>query len=271
MKAGGANDTAPLFVSSAGEGTDLVLLHGWGMHSGIWHDLQQTLQEKYRVHQVDLPGHGRSQATVGDFDLPLLAEMIWQSVASRLQGQAFWLGWSLGGLAALQVALQQPAQVRALVLVASTPRFARADDWPHAMSSDLLEAFASQLGEDQQATLQRFLALQVKGSDEARELLRRLRRQVLDNAVLDPVALQSGLAILQQVDLRERLHELDALPVLQLFGEYDMLVPPKSAADQAALFGNSHSVVIEGAGHAPFVSHRDQFLKQLMKFLDATE
>lgn len=271
MKVGEVNDAGPLSVTSTGEGVDLVLLHGWGMHSGIWHDLLQPLQEKYRVHQVDLPGHGRSQVTDGDFDLPLLAEMIWRSLGSRLQGPAFWLGWSLGGLAAMQVALQQPAQIRALVLVASTPRFAQADDWPHAMSPDVLDMFADQLAEDQEATLQRFLALQVKGSDEARESLRRLRHQVLDNAVLDPAALQSGLAILQQADLRSRLHELNALPVLQVFGEHDMLVPLRSAADQAALFANSRSVVIKGAGHAPFVSHRDQFLKQLMMFLDATE
>jgi pimeloyl-[acyl-carrier protein] methyl ester esterase len=271
LKADEANDATPLSVTSVGEGADLVLLHGWGMHSGIWHDLLQPLQEKYRIHQVDLPGHGRSQSTVGDFDLLLLAQMIRQSLTSRLQGPAFWLGWSLGGLAAMQIALQQPAMIRALVLVATTPRFVRADDWPHAMSPDVLGMFADQLAEDQEATLHRFLALQVKGSDEARESLRRLRRQVLDNAVLDPSALHSGLAILQQADLRSRLHELNTLPVLQVFGEHDMLVPRKSAADQAALFGNSRSVVIEGAGHAPFVSHRDQFLKQLMMFLDATE
>ncbi|TDY04082.1 pimeloyl-ACP methyl ester esterase BioH [Thiohalophilus thiocyanatoxydans] len=265
------DSVAPLHVSRTGEGPDLVLLHGWGMHSGIWHDLIGPLQSHFRLHLVDLPGHGQSQQVDGTFDLDRLAGMIWQSVAPQLQGPAVWLGWSLGGMAALQIALDHPEQTRALVLVASTPRFSQAADWPHAMSMSLLDTFAEQLAEDYQPTLQRFLALQVKGSDDARATLRTLRQRVLDNAGVNVSALQSGLAILKQADLRHRLHEIRHLPLLMIFGEYDMLVPPSTAKALAEYFDDSLQVVIDGAGHAPFVSQPQQFIQHVMTCLHATK
>lgn len=267
----GTDTSDLLHVSSTGTGPDLVLVHGWGMHSGIWRNLLEPLQQDYRLHRVDLPGHGQSRTAPGEFDLARLADLIWHSVAGRLGGPAVWLGWSLGGLAAMQIALQHPGQVRALILVASTPRFVQASDWSQAMPPPFLETFADQLADDYEGTLQRFLALQVKDSEDAREALRRLRRQVLDGTELDPAALRSGLAILQQADLRDRLLQLGNLPVLQIFGGRDMLVPPASAQAQAALFANCRQVVIEGAGHAPFVSHPELFLQQVVAFLNAAE
>ena len=49
-----------LHVESFGSGPPLVLLHGWAMHSGVWGDLPARLGSRFRVHAVDLPGHGFS-------------------------------------------------------------------------------------------------------------------------------------------------------------------------------------------------------------------
>ena len=53
---------AGLHVESAGHGPPIVLLHGWAMHSGLWGPLVPRLARRYRVHAVDLPGHGHSAA-----------------------------------------------------------------------------------------------------------------------------------------------------------------------------------------------------------------
>ncbi len=50
--------------------------------------------------------------------------------------RALWLGWSLGGLVALRAALDYPANVRGLVMIASSPRFVSAPDWPHGVAAD---------------------------------------------------------------------------------------------------------------------------------------
>ena len=51
-------------VESVGRGRPLVMLHGWAMHSGLWFPLLPRLIERYRMHLVDLPGHGYSDALV---------------------------------------------------------------------------------------------------------------------------------------------------------------------------------------------------------------
>lgn len=259
-----------LHVERFGNGPDLVLLHGWGMHSGIWPDSVKALRDSYRLHLVDLPGHGQSQSVDGRFDIEALAGIIWQSVAPELHGPAVWLGWSLGGMAAMQIAFDHPQMIRGLALVASTPRFSQADDWPHAMSLQVLEMFAGQLVEDYRGTLQRFLALQVQGSADARQVLRELRGRVLNNVRVDILALQSGLEILKQADLRVGLTAIRDLPVMLVYGERDMLVPVEAVQDIQTAFSNSRKLVFEGAGHAPFISHPKLFVEQLKAFLHAT-
>ena len=50
----------PLHVESSGDGPPLVLLHGWAMHGGLFATLLPSLAQQFRVHVVDLPGHGHS-------------------------------------------------------------------------------------------------------------------------------------------------------------------------------------------------------------------
>ncbi|MGB5339321.1 MAG: alpha/beta fold hydrolase, partial [Gammaproteobacteria bacterium] len=49
-----------LYTHTSGAGPDLLLVHGWGLHSGIWDGLAPLLEPHYRVTRMDLPGHGRS-------------------------------------------------------------------------------------------------------------------------------------------------------------------------------------------------------------------
>lgn len=50
-----------LYCQSWGSGPDLVLLHGWGMHGGVWDDTVEAFIDDWRVTVIDLPGHGRRQ------------------------------------------------------------------------------------------------------------------------------------------------------------------------------------------------------------------
>ena len=63
--------TEKLKISTSGQGPELLLLHGWAMHSGIWGGLVDSLSSEFHVNLVDLPGHG---LTVVPDDYPLSAE-----------------------------------------------------------------------------------------------------------------------------------------------------------------------------------------------------
>ena len=65
-------------------------------------------------------------------------------VLRQAPDKAIWLGWSLGGLVASQIALTHPERVLALVTVASSPCFSARDEWP-GIKPDVLAGFQQQL------------------------------------------------------------------------------------------------------------------------------
>jgi pimeloyl-[acyl-carrier protein] methyl ester esterase len=237
-----------LYTQTSGSGPDLVLVHGWGLNGGIWDTLAPLLETGFRVTRVDLPGHGRS-AWLGGEGLDDLARAVLEHVPER----AAWLGWSLGGLVAARAALDSPARIEQLVLVASTPSFVSRPGWPAAMAPGLLEAFAVDLQRDYLRTLQRFLALQVRGSDSAEVVLRELRARLLQHGQPVPEALMAGLDVLRTTDLRERFAGISC-PVLLLMGARDTLVPAATAQPAADLLPDAQVELIDGAGHAPFLA-----------------
>ena len=166
-----------LYWQTIGEGErDLVLLHGWGLNAEVWSCIQARLAPHFRLHLVDLPGYGRSQG-FGALSLEQMTEIVLAAAPS----QAWWLGWSLGGLVASQAALMQPQRVKGLITVASSPCFAARDEWP-GIRPDVLSGFQHQLSLDFQRTVERFLALQTLGTESARQDARQLKAVVFQPA-----------------------------------------------------------------------------------------
>ncbi|MCR9028875.1 pimeloyl-ACP methyl ester esterase BioH [Citrobacter amalonaticus] len=247
-----------IWWQTRGEGNcHLVLLHGWGLNAEVWHCISEELSSHFTLHLVDLPGFGRSQG-FGAMALEEMAERVLQQAPEN----AIWLGWSLGGLVASQVALTHPERVQALVTVASSPCFSARDAWP-GIKPDVLAGFQQQLSEDFQRTVERFLALQTMGTETARQDARALKKTVLALPMPPVDVLNGGLEILRTVDLRESLTSL-TVPFLRLYGYLDGLVPRKVVPLLDALWPESESLIFARAAHAPFISHPDAFCQALV-------
>ncbi|MCK4230889.1 pimeloyl-ACP methyl ester esterase BioH [Enterobacter asburiae] len=235
----------------------LVLLHGWGLNAEIWHCIREELASHFTLHLVDLPGFGRSRG-YGALSLDEMA----QQVLDAAPQNAVWLGWSLGGLVASQIALSRPDRVQALVTVASSPCFSAQDAWP-GIKPDVLAGFQQQLSEDFQRTVERFLALQTMGTDTARKDARTLKQTVLSLPMPEVEVLNGGLELLKTVDLREPLAAL-TLPHLRIYGYLDGIVPRKVVPLLDSLWPNSESQIVAKAAHAPFISHPAEFCSALI-------
>lgn len=247
-----------IWWQTRGEGNcHLVLLHGWGLNAEVWHCINEELSSHFTLHLVDLPGFGRSQG----FGAMTLGEMA-ERVLEQAPEKAIWLGWSLGGLVASQVALAHPERVQALVTVASSPCFSARDAWP-GIKPDVLAGFQQQVSEDFQRTVERFLALQTMGTETARQDARALKKTVLALPMPPVDVLNGGLEILKTVDLREPLTAL-TVPFLRLYGYLDGLVPRKVVPLLDALWPESESLIFAKAAHAPFISHPDAFCQALV-------
>jgi len=251
-----------LHVEIRGEGPDLVLLHGWALHGGMWGPWLDELAGIARLHLVDLPGHGRSGWPAGVRDLEGLARAVYPAVP---RGAAL-LGWSLGGMVAITLARRHPRQPRALVLVATTPKFVAGPDWEHGMRLGVFEEFARGLAGNYRGTVQNFLTLQTRGDEHAFETLRLLRGHLSSHGEPDPRALAAGLAILRDADLRVELARID-LPTLVIAGEHDRLTPPAAGRAIATALPCARFQLVERSGHAPFLSHPAEVLAEVRGFL----
>lgn len=250
-----------LHIETHGKGEPLLLIHGWGMHGGVWGGIVPRLTEQFCVYVVDLPGHGRSPAS-GDGDL----ESIVHALAAEFSAPLNVCGWSLGGQIALRWAAQCPEQVRSLVLLCSTPCFVEQEDWLFGMAEKTLRQFATELEKNYVSTLRRFLALQVRGSEHERELLSQLRASLFAHGEPDLGSLRSGLEILRCADLRRQLPKITQ-PTLALAGERDKLTPPEASYYLAQSLPNAQVIEIDGAAHAPFLSHPEIVAQLLGRFI----
>jgi pimeloyl-[acyl-carrier protein] methyl ester esterase len=250
-----------LYVQVQGEGPDLVMIHGWGMHGGVWGPVLDELSARFKLHIVDLPGLGYSPS-ISPYTLDTLSD----AVAQIAPDQVAVCGWSLGGQVALNWALRRPEQVNKLLLVGATPKFVNADDWTFGVQATVFREFAAQVQQDYRVTLSKFLALQAHGGDAAKETIRRLREHFFECGEPAMQDLQAGLDILLNTDLREELAPLQ-MPTLILHGDYDKLAPVKAGYWLAEHLPMARLQVCKGASHAPFLSHPTWFVEQSKEFL----
>lgn len=253
---------APVHLETRGSGPPVLLLHGWGANLRVFDALGDGLARTHRVVAADLPGHGRSAYDTASADFGAQTALL----AERLPADTVVIGWSLGGQHALALAHRAPTRVRGLVLLASTPRFVAAPDWPHGVAPALLDTFAAQLARDWHGTLEEFLALQVRGDRHARAVLEALLASLREHGEPDPVALAAGLRHLRDNDLRALVPDISA-PTLVIAGQHDRVTPPAAGGWLAADLPRGRYAELPRAGHAPFLSHADETLALVQGFL----
>ncbi len=244
---------------------ECLLLHGWGMNHQVWQPVQDMLPDWIQVESIDLPGHGqRSNETLRD--IATLVDDIRQQIEQRHSERPLLLvAWSLAALPVFKLLAQDRELVDGLCVVSSNPCFIEQADWPAGIDAQVFEQFAVSLKADFSSTIRRFLSLQVKGSESGRATLRTLREKILQQPVPDHASLDNGLAILKQQDLRAELEQL-RLPISWALGGQDGLVKAALVDELKKLTPASEVQLYAKAGHAPFLSHTEEFIQQLESF-----
>jgi pimeloyl-[acyl-carrier protein] methyl ester esterase len=243
----------------------ILLIHGWGMNAGVWTDVAQHLHHLYPerlIRSVDLPGYGHSAAYGQDQPSgAYTSETLARSLEYLLEDKKTTIiAWSLGGLVAIELLANNRKLIAKLVLVSSTPRFVQAEDWQHAVEAQIFEEFSQNLVNDHQATLRRFLAIQAMGSRTALEDIKTLQAQLFLRGEPDDKALESGLNMLLKEDKRQQLKTITDVPVYLIAGKKDTLAKYQGQ-EAMSKQDNISLVTIDSAGHAPFISHPEEFKK----------
>jgi len=255
--------------------TPLVMLHGWGLNSAVWQPFIDSLPVEFTdvfyIITIDLPGFGLNV----DKELSLYSlANICKYISNSVTQPAIYLGWSLGGLVATEMALSHPDKVMALITVSSSPRFLEeeakqndidSESWP-GLKLKVLEAFYQQLKVDTKKTISGFLRIQAMGSPHIRQDIKQISQLVFQHEMANKNTLNQSLKLLEQSDYRQRLQDISQ-PFLRLYGDADSLVP-KAVIDQITMLArNSDQHIFKQASHAPFISHADDFKQILSNWL----
>jgi len=211
---------------------ELLLLHGLGDSIAGWARVLSPLSRTYRVHIVDLPGHGLSEAPP-DFRLGTLLEPL-ARYARELRAPLL-VGHSLGGWLAARLALDPASAASGLILINPAGALLPPADWNSFR--DLLESA------DARAYLERAfhrapLALRLFPAEVARAMSAPPTR-----AFLAAVSAADFLRDAELASLR--------IPVRVVWGERDRLLPATTLPFFRAHLARAEIVLLPHAGHLP--------------------
>jgi 3-oxoadipate enol-lactonase len=243
-----------------GSGPPLLLIHGLGYARWGWEPVVDELAEAHEVILFDNRGIGESDAPLGPYSARMLAEDAVSVLDAAGLERAHVLGTSLGGMVALEVALDWPERVDRLVLACTTPG--------GKLSAPMPEQTVRLMRES--PTLPREVAMRrgvenalAPGADTA--LIERIMEHRVATAQPLPAWLAQAAAGMA-FDVWDRVGEIRA-PTLVLTGDLDVVVHPRNSDLLAEMIPDARLDVFPGTGHLFFWEEPERFVSVVKEFL----
>lgn len=224
----------------------LYLINGWAMSPTTLHPLASQLQTLGSAQIISYQ----------DYIQPTLAASL-KYLQTQIPPQSVVLGWSLGGMLAMQLNHLQPAQ--AIICLGSNIRFVANQHWPYAMPLQHFKGFYHQQEQRPYLNLLHFLRLCYAGEPQ----LKTQAQTWLDTS-LSPAQLLWGLNLLARLDSHPTLNT--NTPQLHLFGKQDALVPTAAFNALQKNWPAITSYSLKGS-HAFAISQVSQLMPYIHSFL----
>jgi pimeloyl-[acyl-carrier protein] methyl ester esterase len=201
--------------------TALVFIHGFATGPGIW----QKQISAFENATTDL-------SAIDSLDAVVL------------------VGWSMGGLKALDVWQAYPNKVKGLVLVSSFPKYVKSPDYPFGTPEVLLNRLENKFLADYKTGMRYFYGLMFKHKQQL-EMIDQL-------PVPEKKEIEKWFNKLRNEDKRDLLKQIN-IPVLIIHGNQDLIVDPQTAYYLKEHIKNAQLEIFPGAGHVPFIEEPGRF------------
>ena len=292
-------DGAQLYVRTLGKGEPVVLLHGFGSHSGHWLPYALPLANRYRFIMPDLRGFGRSHRVNLNQDCLLTnyCEDLDDILDHLGVDQVALGGISMGACTSMQYhRLTGFKRVSRYLHIDQSPRILNDADWTHGLfgegQNDEFENLHGLLAEiDQYPRGTAYMALPVV---LRRRLIKAMARfygyafhQPLHQRFVNTLARVEPLAsrllpmknwwvymdvlrayLHQDYDMRESIRDIQ-VPMTVMVGMHSRMYPADGQLFMHENAPNSKLVRFERSGHAPIVDEPMKFFRGLSTFLSA--
>lgn len=251
---------SPVNFRSQGEGTPVILLHGYLESQHIWDSFADELKYFCRVITVDLPGHGKSGIIDSVHTMELMADAVLAVADSLTLDKFVPIGHSMGGYVALAIAEKAIERLSGFCLFHSTP-------------------FAD--SKEKKENRDREIDLVLQGKKElivninipkafANDNLGQLEDEII---IAKEIALNTtdqgiiaALEGMKQRPDRSKIIEQSPVPVLWIAGKKDNYIDFNIVQSNTGLLKNGKLLVLENSGHMGFIEEPMFSLKGLLSF-----
>lgn len=261
-------DGAAMAYADEGEGSPILLVHGWAANGAFFDDLRQRLSRGHRVLTPTLRGHPGSDAG----SLPLTIETIARDIAHFIEAldlnKVTALGWSMGAMALWAAAPALGPRLERLVVEDMGPRLINDESWPFGLvgyaKADVPQTL-QEIRADWPAYVARFAPRMFAA------VTRRTQPQLVEWAreqmsQADPEAMASLWESMAAQDFRPAIARI-AQPMLVIHGGESQTYPDGATAFVADTAPRGEQAVIPGAGHVPHLEAPDLFLNHIESFV----
>jgi pimeloyl-ACP methyl ester carboxylesterase len=245
----------------------VILVHGL---AGCWQNWLANvigLSERFHVVAIDLPGFGASEPPADGISIPGYANCVAELLDHLKIASAYVIGNSMGGMTALQLALDHPTRVERLVLVS-----------PAGWSTSSLPPAIGQA-----AGFAGLIFGRVAANREAIVRRRHLRARALRGVVAHPEKLSAEVAYellggtggegfapaLRAIlahDFRSRLGEIEQ-PTLFIWGRRDGVVTSRDILKFGEQMPHAEKILLRDTGHVAMLEHPEWFDRTAIDFL----
>jgi len=218
-------------------------IHGWAANARIWQNAYGT----NRSHYYDAPHYPDS--------IHLHEAFI--DISRRNKNPLTLVGWSLGGMLAIQLAALYPDRIGKLILISSTPRFTASETYSAGLPPTIIKRLIKKLSRDKWQTQLDFYKLMFSTTEQvyAKQYTNTLAPLMAD---IPFSTLAAGLDYLLQVDLRDILTQV-IVPCDVIHGTADTVCPVSAGYYLSDHLPTAKLHLLKDAGHIPFYTRAQDF------------
>ena len=251
------------------EKTPIIFLHGFTGAASDWEFVMQNLDDNYFPIAIDLPGHGKTEASdnINDYTIDSINNII-STIIEKLQiSKVILFGYSMGGRAALSFAIKYPLRIKALILESSAAGIENADERDARLINDTeLANKIENIGVEQFIKYWMRLPLFESLKSIPQEEYQKFVRNKLDNNKKGLANSLRGFSTGKMVSLWNKLDGF-SFPILLITGSLDKKFE-LIASKMKNLFQQSEHKVVADSGHNVHLEKPKEFIKLANNFLE---
>ena len=248
-----------LHYEESGKGDPIVMVHGLGGSIYDWVMQIPFFSRTHHVIAIEMRDHGESDQWKCAYDMKMFSEDLSEFVNKLRLGKTIFFGVSMGGMIVMQLALERPDMVRALVLA----------DTQYGLTEETIKA-GLEMASMSQKMSGRELAIATMEFIFSPEFIKS-HPEIVEQAIRisdarDPSSTFRAAQGLASFDIRKRLKEI-RVPTLIAHGENDHVIPVSIAEYLKTNIAGAKLVILEKGRHMAIIEKADEFNKAVLDFI----